>query len=120
MATGINHIDRVITTIAILVQAVDGVGVEVGGIIGADKAAPLGRIVPGIAVVQAGIFVVVVAAIADRVGFCDRRIAGNGAVTLQLYSTIICSNRQEKASRNIYPGGKVCGEYNYQKKQLNL
>ena len=103
-----------------MVQAVGGLGVEVESAVGAEEAAPLGGVIPGVAVVQAGFFVVVVATIANRVGFCDRRIAGNGAVTLQLYSTIICSNRQEKASRNIYPGGKVCGEYNYQKKQLNL
>ena len=62
MATGINHVDRVVIAIAILVQAVDGIGVEVGGIIGRDEAAPLGAVVPGVAVVQTGIIVVVIAA----------------------------------------------------------
>ena len=35
---------------------------------------------PGVAVVQAGIFIIIIATIANRVGFCDRRVAGNGAV----------------------------------------
>ena len=55
-------------------------GVEVGSAVGADKAAPFWGIVPGVAVVQAGIFVVVVTTIADRVSVRYSRIAGNGAV----------------------------------------
>ena len=61
MSTGVGVVDGVVAAIAILVQAVGGGGVEVGGIIGGDEAAPLGRVVPGVAVVQAGIFVVVIA-----------------------------------------------------------
>ena len=101
MATGICVIHRVVAAIAILVQAVGGGGVEVGGIIGGDEAAPLGRVVPGVAVVQAGIFVVVIATVADGVGFCYGSVAGNGAIAPHLYSTMICAHSQEKATQII-------------------
>ena len=84
-----------------MVQAVGGAGVEVGSIVRADEAAPLGRIVPGIAIIQAGIIVVVVATIANRVGVCNGGVAGNGAVALQLYFTIIYARSQEKASQAV-------------------
>ena len=80
MARSIGVVHRIIATVAILVQAVGGRGVEVGGVVGGDKAAPFGGVIPGVAVVQAGIVIVVVTAITNRVGFCDRRVAGNRAV----------------------------------------
>jgi Na+/citrate or Na+/malate symporter len=82
-----------------LVQTVDGIGVQVGSIVGGDEAAPFGGVIPGVAVVQAGIFVVVIATITNRVGVRYSRIAGNGAVALHLYSTIIYASSQEKASQ---------------------
>jgi len=84
MSTRVGVVDRIVATVAILVQAVDGIGIEVGGIIGADKASPLGGVVPGVAVVQTGFFVVVIATVTDRVGLCYGNVggfAGNGAVT---------------------------------------
>ena len=69
MSTWITVIYRIIIAVTIQVQAVGGFGVEVGGIIGRDKSAPFGRVIPGVAVVEAGVIVVVVAAITNGVGF---------------------------------------------------
>ena len=54
-------IHRVIIAIAVLIQAVDGGGIQVGSVIGGDESAPFGAVISGIAVIQAGIFIVVVA-----------------------------------------------------------
>ena len=81
---GIDNIDRIITTITIQVQAIDGCGVQVGGIVGRDKSAPLGAVVSGVTEVQAGVVIVVVATVTDGVGVCHLvagGLAGNGAVT---------------------------------------
>ena len=80
MSTGVGVVDGVVAAVAILVQSVDGVGVEVGGVVGRDKSSPLGAVIPGVAVVQAGIVIVVVATIANRVGFCYGSIARDGAI----------------------------------------
>ena len=101
MSTGVGVVDGVVITVAILVQAVDGVGVEVGGVVRRNKSAPFGGVIPGVTVVQAGIFVVVVATVADGVGFCYSSIAGNGAIAPHLYSTMICASSQEKATQVI-------------------
>ena len=80
---GIDNIDRIITTITIQVQAIDGCGVQVGGIVGRDKSAPLGAVVSGVTEVQAGVVIVVVATVTDGVGVCHivaGGLAGNGAV----------------------------------------
>ena len=69
MAVQVNKVYQIIIAITIQVQAVDGVGVQVGSIIGRDKSAPFGRVIPGVAVVEAGVIVVVVAAITNGVGF---------------------------------------------------
>ena len=93
-----------------MVQAVDGFGVEVGSIVRGDEATPLGGVVPGVAVVQAGIIVVVVAAIADGVGLRHSNIGGftgNGAVTPHLYSTMVYTHSQEKATQVKNLGGSV-------------
>ena len=82
MSRRISQIHRVIATIAIQVQAVDGIGIQIGGIIGGDEAAPFGAVISGVAVVQTGIFVIVIAAVTDGVGFCYGSVAGNSAVTL--------------------------------------
>ena len=81
MPSGIAVIDRIVIAVTVQVQAVDGGGVEVGSVVRADEAAPLRAVISGIAVVQAGFFVVVVTTVTNGVGFCDRRVAGNSAVT---------------------------------------
>ena len=85
-----------------MVLTVDGIGVQVGGIIGGDEAAPLGGVIPGVAVIQAGIFVVVIATIANRVGLRHSNIGGftgNGAVAPRIYFTMIYASSQEKATQ---------------------
>ena len=52
-------IHRIVIAIAIEVQAVDGVGVEVGGIVGGDESAPFGAVISGVAIIQAGVLVVI-------------------------------------------------------------
>ena len=61
MSTRITVVHRIIIAIAIEVQAVDGFGVQIGGIVRGDKPSPFGAIVPGVAIVQAGIMVEVLA-----------------------------------------------------------
>ena len=67
MPTRIDEIHWVIIAIAIEVQAVDGFGVQVGGIVGADEAAPFGTVILGVAVVQAGIGIKVIPTVTDWV-----------------------------------------------------
>jgi hypothetical protein len=55
MSTGIRVVDRIVTAIAIQVQAVDGFGIQVGSVVGTDKSAPFWGVIPGVAVVQTGI-----------------------------------------------------------------
>ena len=55
MPTRIYVIYRIIIAIAIQVQAVDRFGVQVGGIVGRDESAPLGGVIPGVAIIQSGI-----------------------------------------------------------------
>ena len=90
---------RVVVAVAILVQAVGGMGVEVGSAVGADKSTPFGAVIPGVAVVQAGIIVIVVATIANGVGLCYSSIAGNSTVTPHLYFTISTARSQEKTTQ---------------------
>ena len=68
MSTRVCKIDRIIVAIAIQVQAVDGVGIEVGGIVRRDESAPFGAVITGVAVVRAGIFIIVIATTTNRVG----------------------------------------------------
>ena len=79
MTTGICKIDGIIIAIAIQVQAIDGFGVQVGGIVGADETAPLGGVIPGVAVVQAGVVIVVIAAVTDGICVCNGSISGAGS-----------------------------------------
>ena len=83
MSTGICEIDRIVIAIAIQVQAVYGFGVEVGCIIGRDETAPFGGVIPGVAIIQAGIVIEVIPSVTDGVSVGDGivgRLAGNGAV----------------------------------------
>ena len=67
--TGINEVHRIIIAIAIQVQPIDGIGIQVGGIIGRNESAPLGRVVPGVAVVEASFVVKAVAIVTNMGGF---------------------------------------------------
>lgn len=69
MSTGVTIVDRIITAITIQVQAVYGFGVEVCGIIGRDKSAPFGTVIPGVAVVEAGVISIVIATVTNMDGF---------------------------------------------------
>ena len=83
MARRIRIIHRIIIAIAIQVQAIDGFGAEICSIIGRDESSPLRRIIPGIAVIQAGVVIVIVATVSDRIGvghIVAGSLAGNGAV----------------------------------------
>ena len=67
-AARIAVVNRIIIAIAIQVQAVYGFGVEVGGIIGRDESTPFGGVIPGVAIIQASVFIVVIATTTNRVG----------------------------------------------------
>ena len=68
MTTRITVIHRIIATIAIQIQAIYIFGIQVGGIVGRDKSAPLGAVIPGVAIIQAGVVIVVIATTTNRVG----------------------------------------------------
>ena len=83
MSTRIGIIHRIIIAIAIQVQAVDGFGIQVSRIIRANESAPLGGVIPGVAIVEAGIAVVVVATVTDWVGIGNiiaGSLAGDSAI----------------------------------------
>ena len=61
MSTGVGVVDGVVAAVAILVQTIDGFGVQVIGCIGGNESTPFGGVISGVAIIQAGIFVVVVA-----------------------------------------------------------
>ena len=61
MSTRIRVIHRVVIAIAIQVQTVDGFGGQVGCIIGRDESAPFRGVVPGVAVMQAGVVGIILA-----------------------------------------------------------
>lgn len=60
----------IVTAIAIEVQTIDGLGIQVGGIVRRDESTPLGRVISGVAVVQSGVAVVVIASVTDDVRSC--------------------------------------------------
>ena len=83
MAAGILVIHGIIIAIAIQVQAVDGFGVQVGGIVGRDESAPFGRVVSGVTVIEASVGIVVITTVTNGVGIGNcgvGSVAGNGAV----------------------------------------
>ena len=84
MSTRIGIIHRIIIAIAIQVQAVGGFRIQVGSVVGGDKSAPFGAVVSGVAVIQAGVVIVVVTTVTDGVGVGNVVIsgfAGDGAIT---------------------------------------
>ena len=83
VARRIHIIDRIIIAVAIQIQAVNSFGIQVGGIVGRDESTPFGAVISGVAVVQAGVAVVVIASVTDGVGVGNVVIsgfAGNSAV----------------------------------------
>ena len=83
MTARVTIVDRIIAAIAIQVQAVGGFWIQVGGIVGRDKSAPFGGVIPGVAIIQAGIVIEVIPPVTDRVCVGDGSISGagsNGAV----------------------------------------
>ena len=76
-------INRIVIAITMQIQAVDSLGIQIGGIVGADESAPFGGVIPGVAVVQAGIVIVVITTVTDGVGVGDGgigRARSNGAI----------------------------------------
>ncbi len=61
MAARINKVHRVVIAIAIQIQAIGGFGVEVDGIVGVDESAPLGAVISGVAIIQAGVIRAIIA-----------------------------------------------------------
>ena len=53
--TGINEVHRIIIAIAIQVQPIDGIGIQISSIIGRDESAPFVRVIPGDANPDSGI-----------------------------------------------------------------
>ena len=84
MPTGIDVVDGIIIAVTIQVQTIDGFGGQVGSVIGGDKSAPFGGVIPGVQVIQAGIVIVVIATITNGVGFCQSIVGsfrGNRTIT---------------------------------------
>lgn len=54
--------------IAIQVQAIGKIVIQVGGVVRADKPMPLGAVISCVAVIQAGIVIVVIATTTNRAG----------------------------------------------------
>jgi hypothetical protein len=71
--------NRIVIAIVVEIQTIDGLGIQVGGIVGRDESAPFGGVVPGVAVVQAGIVIVVITAVTDGICVCNGSISGAGS-----------------------------------------
>ena len=111
MSAGVGVVDRIIAAVAILVQTIDGFGIQVIGAVGRDEAAPFGGIVPGVAVIQAGFFVVVVTTITNGVSGGNSDVGSftrDGAVAPYLYFTMICASSQEKAGPQMRASPFFC------------
>jgi hypothetical protein len=76
VSTWVTVIHRIVIAIAIEIQTVAGFWVQVGSIVGGDKSAPFGAVIAGVAVIQTGIIVVVIAAVADGVCIGDDGVGG--------------------------------------------
>ncbi len=96
MSTRVCIVHRIIIAIAIQVQTIDGFGGEVGGIIGRDKSAPFGRVIPGVAVIEAGIVIVVVATATNMVSFAN-------AISAFLFYQL----PHPQSRKTILPGGRL-------------
>lgn len=54
-------------------------GIETRSISRRDESAPFGGVIPGVAVVQAGVVIVVIATVTDGVGIGDGCVGGAGS-----------------------------------------
>ena len=61
MAAWVNEVHRIVIAIAIQIQTIDGFGVYVGSVVGANESAPLGAVIAGVAVVQTGVVRTIIA-----------------------------------------------------------
>ena len=92
MSAGIRVIDRIVIAIAIQVQAVSTFGVQVGSIVGRDKSAPFGAVIPGVAIIQTGIVIVVIATVTDGVCVGDGVVGGAGSDGAIVFTYILPSS----------------------------
>ena len=92
MTTRVTIIYRIVIAVTIQVQTIDGLGVEVGGIIGADESAPFGGVIPGVAVVQTRIVIVVIATVTDGVCVGDGVVGGAGSDGAIVFTYILPSS----------------------------
>ena len=119
MSTRVGVVDGIIAAVAILVQAVDGFGIQVIGAVGADEASPLGGVVPGAAVVQAGIFVVV-ATVTNGVGVGNiiigslrRNSAVAPGITYILPSSVLAVKKKPPRSNVTWEASVFINAENY-------
>ena len=103
MPTRIAVVNRVVIAVAIQVQAVDGFGVQVGGVIRGDKSSPLGGAVPGVAIIQAGIIDRAIAREA-RMGTFECAIS-----TFLFYHLLYPPSSKSLPGRNDLGGWQYCG-----------
>ena len=83
MTARIGVVYRIVITVTVQIQAVDGVGGEVGSTIGRDKSAPLGAVITSVAVIEASVVIVVIATVTNGVCIGDGIVggfAGDGTV----------------------------------------
>ena len=99
MAVQVNKVYQIVIAITIQVQAVDGVGVQVGGIVGRDESAPLRGVIPGITVVEAGVMVEAVVIVTNMGGFA-------ASISAYLFYHLPCPQ-----SRKSLPGRNDLGDF---------
>ena len=100
MTTRVKKVHRIVITIAIQVQTIDGFGVQVGGIIGRDESAPFGRVIPGITVIQTGVIRTIIALVTKTVVLQPSH--------RHIYFTIFLARSQEKASQAMMVAWEAC------------
>ena len=103
MSTRIDIVNGIITAVAIEVQAVYGFGVEVGGIVGRDKSAPFGGVIPSVAIIQTGIIDRAIAREA-RMGTFECAIS-----TFLFYHLLYPPSSKSLPGRNDLGGWQYCG-----------
>jgi hypothetical protein len=62
----------IVICVNVQIQAVNALGIETRSISRRDESVPFGGVIPGIAVVQAGVVIVVIATVTDGGGVGDR------------------------------------------------
>ncbi len=100
ICTAICNSNGIIASIHILIQPIDGFGVEIFGTIGRNKSSPFGAVITGIQIIQAGIAVVVIATVANGVAYSDGSCVMNNRTVAPGIVSIFC---------NLYPACVVNG-----------